>query len=42
MYADLMLLYLFYLWIMISMKKLEKLLSISLPSSHRGCPSVDK
>ena len=44
MHADLMLLYLLFLWIMISMKKKSwvKYLSISLPSSCRGHPGLDK
>ena len=44
MHVDLMLLYLLYLWIMISTKKKswEKLLSISLPSSFRGHPGLAK
>ena len=44
MHADLMLLYLLYLWIMISRKKKcwAKLLSISLPSPFRGNPGLAK
>ena len=44
MHADLMLLYLLYLWIMISTKKKSwaELLSISLPSSFRGHPGIAK
>ena len=43
MHADLMLLYLLYLWIMISTKKnWVKLLSISLPSSIRGHSDLAK
>ena len=44
MHIDLMLLYLYYLWIIISMKKKnwENLLSISLLSSIRGHPGQAK
>ena len=44
MHADLMLLYLIYLWIMISTKTKSwaKLLSFSLPSSFRGHPGLAK
>ena len=44
MHADLMLLYLFYLWIMISTMKKSwaKLLSVSLPSSFRDHPGLAK
>ena len=44
MHADLMLLYLIYLWIMISTKKKSwaNSLSISLPSSFRSHPGLAK
>ena len=42
MYADLMLLYLLYLWISMKKKSWAKLLSISLLSSFRGHPGQAK